>query len=163
MDDTQDQARCDFPISGDIIFVVSTNGAHPVMAYQTALSRPRPELVHVATVLTPVDVLEANIGKRTLIIPTAKRAITLPPREWSEARGKNQKYRILRRTDISLQSKQERMIEAGSRTSTVRGRFWTVGLSPGRCFQWDRRRRHGASSKFCRHTLGHVSILIAGD
>ena len=105
MNETRIQSNYAAPISGDIIFVVSPNEKHAVKTYQKAFSKPQPDVVHVAVIVTPIDVLETNFGKH---------AFTLTPPEWKDARGEGEFYRIMRRTDLPLADKQDKMTEAGT-------------------------------------------------
>lgn len=101
-------------MSGDVIFVVSAENKHPVKAYQKTFRKPRPEIVHVATVLTPIDVLETNIEKRGGVFPAGKHAFAISPTVWKEGRESGEEYHILRRTNVSLEQKQSQMTESGA-------------------------------------------------
>ena len=119
MTDKSAQEHFKQALAGDIIFVERPISAHPVKGYQKLFGKLRPQVVHVAALVTPSEVLETNFGKR---------AFTLALPEWMTARPRNNDefFRILRNVNFDLSEKQTKMTAAGSYFLGEKYNIWDV-------------------------------------
>lgn len=82
-------------VAGDLVFVSNTVKGLPIEAYQRARQFPHPQKVHVAVVVSPVDMMEAMIRKE---------AYSMPFPLWRESRRDSDVFHVLRHPDAKVEN-----------------------------------------------------------
>jgi len=84
-----------YAVAGDLVFVSNTVKGLPIEAYQRMRQFPHPEKVHVAVVVSPVDMMEAMIRKE---------AYSVPFPQWRKSRKLNDVFHVLRHPDAKVEN-----------------------------------------------------------